>query len=88
MGLGVVFGATIGSVCERVVRRSPIDALVIRDPGLNIGSGPIVVCVDGSAKSFGVLMTAFVLAERTGAELHAVAAFDPHYTLCRLPQDR
>ena len=77
--MGVVFGATIGSVCERVVRRSPIDALVIRDPGLNIGSGPIVVCVDGSAKSFGVLMTAFVLAERTGAELHAVAASDPHY---------
>lgn len=79
VGLGVIAGATIGTVCERVVRRSPIDALVIRNPNLAIGSGPIVVGIDGSPKSFGVLMTAFVLAERTGAELHAVAAFDPHY---------
>ena len=79
LGLGSVAGSSIGSVCERVVRRASTDVLVIRDANKAIGEGPIVVAIDGSARSFGSLKTAFQLAARTGAEVHAVAAYDPYY---------
>jgi nucleotide-binding universal stress UspA family protein len=79
LGLGAVPGATVGTVCERVVRRSPIDALVIRDPGRALGDGPLVVALDGSQRSFGALKTAFDLGRRLGAPVHAVAAYDPYF---------
>jgi nucleotide-binding universal stress UspA family protein len=79
LGLGAVPGSLIGTVCERVVRRCPIDALVIRDPGRIIGDGPIVVGLDGSARSFGALKTALDIGRRLGAEVRAVAAYDPYY---------
>ncbi len=78
-GLGAVAGSTIGSVCERVVRRSPIDTLVIKDRKKAIGDGPIVVGIDGSAQSWGVLKSALSIARQTGAKVHAVAAYDPYY---------
>ncbi len=78
-GLGAVAGSVIGSVCERVVRRSPIDVLVVKDKHLKIGDGPIVVGIDGSDQSFGVLKTAMVIARQTGAVVHALAAYDPYY---------
>ncbi|MEE8444720.1 MAG: universal stress protein [Alphaproteobacteria bacterium] len=78
-GLGKVPGGTVGSVCERVVRRACVDVLVIREAAKSIGDGAIVVALDGSARSFGALWTAFALAARTGAEIHAVAAYDPYY---------
>ncbi len=79
LGLGVIPGGVIGTVCERVVRRSVIDTLVIRDPKRSIGDGPLVVALDGSQRAFGALMTAFELARRVGAPVHAVAAFDPYF---------
>jgi nucleotide-binding universal stress UspA family protein len=79
LGLGAVPGALVGSVCERVVRRSPIDVLVIRDPGRNLGDGPLVVALDGSQRSFGALKTALDLGRRLGAPVHAVAAYDPYF---------
>ena len=79
LGLGAVAGSTIGSVCERVVRRSPIDCLVIKDRQREIGDGPIVVGMDGSPKSFGALKTALDLARRLDADVHVVAAYDPYY---------
>ena len=78
-GLGAVAGSVIGSMCERVVRRSPIDTLVIKDRNLKIGDGPIVVGIDGSEQSFGVLKTALQIARQTGAKIHALAAYDPYY---------
>lgn len=78
-GLGAVAGSVIGSVCERVVRRSPIDTLVIKQRKMSIGDGPIVVGIDGSPQSFGVLKTALMLARQTGIKVHAVAAYDPYY---------
>ncbi len=78
-GLGVVSGSILGTVCQRVVRRSPIDVLVIRDADRTIGDGPLVVALDGSQRSFGVLMTALDLARRVDAEVHAVAAYDPYF---------
>ncbi len=79
LGLGAVPGSLIGTVAERVVRRSPIDTFVVRDPHKAVGDGPIVVGIDGSPRSYGALMTGLDLAARTGAEVHAVAAYDPYY---------
>ena len=79
LGLGAVPGSVIGTVCERVVRRSPIDTLVIKDPGRAIGDGPIVVGMDGSDLANGALKTAIEIARRVGAEVHVVAAYDPYY---------
>lgn len=79
IGLGAVPGSVVGTVCERVARRSPIDVLVIRDSVKAISDGPIVVGIDGSAKSYGVLRTAFELSRRLGVAVHAVAAYDPYY---------
>ena len=79
LGLGAVPGSLIGTVCERVVRRSPIDVLVIKDASLAIGDGPIVVAIDGSSKSYGVLRRAFEIGRRVDAEIRVVAAYDPYY---------
>lgn len=79
LGLGAVAGSTIGTVCERVVRRAPIDVFVAKDTRLAIGDGPIVVGMDGSPKSFGALKTAFYIAQRLNVDVHVVAAYDPYY---------
>jgi nucleotide-binding universal stress UspA family protein len=79
VGLGAVPGGQVGTVCERVVRRAPIDTLVIRDPETPLGAGPLVVAVDGSPRSFGALMTALDLGRRLDAPVHAVAAYDPYF---------
>ncbi|KAB2885147.1 MAG: universal stress protein UspA [Pseudorhodoplanes sp.] len=79
LGLGVVTDSVIGTVCERVTRRSPIDVLVIRDHRRSLGDGPLVVGIDGSARSFGALKTAIDIGRRLGAPVHAVAAYDPYF---------
>ncbi len=79
LGLGRVPGTAVGTVCARVTRRSPIDVLVVRDLERRIGDGPLVVGLDGSARSFGALMTALDLGRRLDAPVHAVAAYDPYF---------
>ncbi|MFQ5533524.1 MAG: universal stress protein, partial [Sphingomonadales bacterium] len=79
VGLGAVPGSMIGTVCERVVRRCPIDVLVIKDAKKAIGEGPIVVALDGSDQSNGALKTALDIGRRLGAPVHAIAAYDPYY---------
>ena len=79
LGLGAVADSRVGTVCERVVRRSSIDTLVIKSPGQAISEGPIVVAVDGSARSYGGLLTGLALARDWGVPLHVVSAFDPYY---------
>ncbi len=79
LGLGRTPGAVVGTVCERVVRRSPIDVLIIRDSTRMIGDGPVIAAMDGSPRSFGALMTALDLGRRLGVNVHAVAAYDPYF---------
>jgi len=79
VGLGAVPGSPVGTVCERLVRRSPIDTLVVRDAKRAIGDGPVVACLDGSAQSFGALEIALMIGRRLGAPVHVVAAYDPYY---------
>ncbi len=79
LGLGAIQGSTIGTVCERVVRRSAVDTLVIKQPERSIKDGPIVAAIDGSKQSYGALITAFNLAKEWQVPLHIVSAFDPYY---------
>ena len=79
LGLGAVAGSSLGTVCERVVRRSDIDTLVIKTPARSIGEGPIVAAIDGSELAYGGLLTALSLAREWQVPLHVVSAFDPYY---------
>jgi len=79
LGLGAVAGSSIGTVCERVVRRANIDVFVAKDRRMAIGDGPIVVGMDGSPKSFGALLTALDIGKRLDVPVHVVAAYDPYY---------
>lgn len=79
LGLGAIKGSRLGTVCDRVVRRSAIDTLVIKEPGRTITEGPIVVAVDGSSKSYGGLITALALAKHWQVPVKVIAAFDPYY---------
>ncbi|MBS1270658.1 MAG: Universal stress protein [Gammaproteobacteria bacterium] len=79
LGLGAVEGSRVGTVCRRVARRSNIDTLVIKDPVQAIDKGPILVAVDGSAKSYGGLITALRLAREWNVEVRVAAVFDPYF---------
>ena len=78
-GLGSVQSGVVGTVCERVVRRTPIDTLVVKELDRKIGDGPILVALDGSHQSFGGLLTALELGKRFDTPVHAVAVFDPYF---------
>lgn len=79
LGLGALEGSRLGTVCQRVARRSDIDTLVIKQPARSITDGPIVVAVDGSAKSYGGLITALSLAQQWKLDVKVVSVFDPYY---------
>lgn len=69
--------AILGSVTERVARRAQTDLLIIKND-TPIGDR-IVVAVDGSPQSFAGVRLAVALAGATGADVEAVAAYDPHF---------
>ncbi len=79
LGLGAVKGSRLGTVCQRVARRSNIDMLVIKDPQHSIKRGPIVVAVDGSTRSYGGLLTALALSKAWDVPVKVISAFDPYY---------
>lgn len=77
LGLGAVETSSLGSTCERVLRRVKKDVLVIKNaifPG-----DKILVAVDGSSQSFAALKVALDLGKAFDAEVEAVAAFDPDF---------
>ncbi len=82
LGQGAVEKSQIGSVCERILRRTSTDTLVIktveksRDHGTQAGG--IVVAIDGSYESFAGLRTASELARRFQMPIEAVSVFDAH----------
>jgi nucleotide-binding universal stress UspA family protein len=79
LGLGAVRSSTIGSVCERIVRRTSRDVLVVKDPKRSIGDGPIMVAVDGSAQAYAGLKTAMLLGKKFNVDVEVVSAFDPYF---------
>lgn len=68
---------TLGSVCERFVRRARTDVLVVKDSS-RIG-GKILVGIDGSPDSYAALRRALKLAQAIGGCVEAVSCFDPHF---------
>jgi nucleotide-binding universal stress UspA family protein len=79
VGVGAIEGSRLGTVCERTVRRSNIDTLIIKQPQRALGEGPIVVALDGSGKSYHALLAAFSLAQQWQCEIRVIATFDPYY---------
>jgi len=79
IGVGAIEGSRIGTVCNRTVRRSNIDTLVIKQPKRNLSDGPLVVALDGSKKSYHSLLSAFSLAKQWRVDIKVIATFDPYY---------
>ncbi len=94
LGLGAVRDSQLGSVTERVARRTKTDLLVIKNtapireqlygPTTQTvrheagNGGNIVVCVDGSPESFAGLKTAIQLGKALNKEVEAIAVYDPY----------
>jgi len=80
LGVGAVRDSVIGSVVERTVRRiHTSDFFVVRNPKTIEPDGPIVVALDGSAHSYGGLMTALALGKALNVPVEAISAFDPYF---------
>ncbi len=84
LGLGVTPASLIGSVCERVVRRTRTDVLVVKEANKAIDSR-IVVAVDGSPNSSAAVRLGVTLGKAFGVGVEAVSAYDPdfHYAAFR-----
>jgi nucleotide-binding universal stress UspA family protein len=78
LGMGAVRDSQVGSVCERVLRRTRVDALVVRDPAVKDAAapGPVVACLDGSAGSYGAVVAAIAVGRAFGRDLVVLAADD------------
>jgi nucleotide-binding universal stress UspA family protein len=79
LGVGAVKDSVIGSNTERVVRRVRNADMFIVKNTLPMNGGKIVVAVDGSAYSFGGLMTALALGKALDKPVEAISAFDPYF---------
>jgi nucleotide-binding universal stress UspA family protein len=78
-GLGAVRGMTIGSCAERLLHLvSTTDVLIMRQPWA-FANRPIVVGVDGSDDSYLALHRALEIGQAFGAEVEAVAVYDPFF---------
>ena len=80
LGVGAVRDSIIGSVCERVIRRTrDSDFLVVKDLKPMNGNRKIVVAVDGSPHSYGGLKTAITIGKALDMPVEAISAFDPYF---------
>jgi nucleotide-binding universal stress UspA family protein len=68
---------TLGSVCERLVRQTRVDVLVVKD-ARPLGE-TILVGTDGSPQSYAALRKALALAAAVGGRVEVVTCFDPHF---------
>ncbi|MEW6542954.1 MAG: universal stress protein [Nitrospirota bacterium] len=79
LGVGAVKDSVIGSNTERVVRRVRTSDMLIVKNTSPVPTGKIVVAVDGSAYSFGGLMTGLSLGKALNMPVEAISAFDPYF---------
>ena len=83
--------APLGASVERFLRRSQTDTLIVKRPeslmvseGAYLGEeGAILVCIDGSPRSYHGLQIAIRVAKQFNRRIEAVGVYDPylHYTL-------
>jgi nucleotide-binding universal stress UspA family protein/rubrerythrin len=85
-GIGRVASSLLGTVTERVLRRVRRDILICKKTKTENPSDEIVVCLDGSSRSWGALIRGIQLANTFQKKLTAISAFDPyfHYTMFNL----
>jgi len=85
LGMGAVKASSVGSVCERVVRRIQTDTLVVKTllPPDALPDAAIVVGIDGSLQSYAGLQAAIALGKAFNRSVEAVGVYDPvlHYTV-------
>jgi nucleotide-binding universal stress UspA family protein len=85
LGIGAVKHTSLGSVCERTVRRITTDVLVVKSVALPdaLPGAPILVGIDGSPQSYAGLQAAMALGKAFQCPVEAVAVYDPvlHYTV-------
>ncbi|MGH7370843.1 MAG: universal stress protein [Candidatus Methylomirabilales bacterium] len=85
LGMGAVKPSSLGSVCERVVRRIETDTLVVKSviPPHALPEAPIVVGIDGSLQSYAGLQAGIALGKAFNRRVEAVGVYDPvlHYTV-------
>ncbi len=85
LGMGAMKESLIGSVCERVIRRTQVDTLVVKQPVplTEAADGPIIVGIDGSPQSFAALQTALEFGKLFDKPVEAVSVYDPflHYVM-------
>jgi nucleotide-binding universal stress UspA family protein len=77
LGLGARRRSLIGSVSERVLRRAPIDVLLVRKA--RPGTRGVMVATDGSPESFTAVGTALRLGGALGEPVEVVSVFDPQF---------
>ena len=75
LGQGAVRDSQVGSVCERILRRTEVDTLVVRniDTDSFESDGVIAVALDGSEQSYGALRGAIALAAKTSKAIEIVS---------------
>jgi nucleotide-binding universal stress UspA family protein len=74
LGQGAVRDSQVGSVCERIFRRTEVDMFVVRNPETDgfSSAGSLAVALDGSAQSYGALKGAISLATTIGKDIEIV----------------
>jgi nucleotide-binding universal stress UspA family protein len=77
LGLGASRRSLMGGVSERVLRRTPIDGLVVRKP--LPGSEGVMAATDGSACSFKAVDTALQIGKALEQPVEVVSVFDPDF---------
>ena len=77
LGLGARRRSLIGSVSERVLRRAPIDVLLVRKRPP--GSRGVIALTDGSAAATKAVDSALRLGRTLGESVEIVSVFDPQF---------
>jgi nucleotide-binding universal stress UspA family protein len=82
-GIGGTSGALLGSVAQRVARRIETDLLIVKQLQEPTENDRVVVCLDGSDRSFGALKLALELGSQFNKKVEAVSVYDPylHYAV-------
>ena len=78
-GIGRVSESPLGTVAERLLRRVRRDVLLAKVAAEENRSEEILVCLDGSTRSWGGLRRALQLGKAFGKKVTAVSAFDPYF---------
>ncbi len=78
-GVGRVSNSQLGSVTQRVMRRIKRDLLIVKKKESENLSDLILVCIDGSERSWGALKRGIRFAKSHNKKLKVVSVFDPYF---------